>query len=138
VLGWTWPIRIRRLLGLFAFGYAAAHFLLYLVVDQGLDLGLLLEDLAERPFILVGLLALVLLLPLALTSTRRAVTRLGFRRWRRLHRLAYVAAALGVLHFVLRVKSDYSEPLIYGGILAGLLLVRGVAAVRGRRRRAVR
>ncbi len=121
---WTWPLRLRKTLGLLAFGYAALHFLTYAVLDQGLALGAIFADVVKRKFILSGLAAFLLLLPLALTSTDRAVRRLGHARWKRLHRLAYVAAGLGVLHFLWRVKKDVTEPLVYGAVLATLLLVR--------------
>ncbi|NVJ03264.1 sulfoxide reductase heme-binding subunit YedZ [Myxococcus sp. AM009] len=136
VAGWTWPARVRRTLGLLAFTYAAAHFLVYAVLDQGLAWGTLWADVTERPFITVGFAALVLLVPLAVTSTQRWVRRLGFPRWQRLHRLAYVAAALGVVHFVWRVKKDVTEPLIYGAVLALLLAIRVGEALRKRRARA--
>jgi methionine sulfoxide reductase heme-binding subunit len=134
LLAWTWPLRIRKLLGLLAFSYAVLHFLTYAVADQGLALGPILEDLTERKFIFVGSLALVLLVPLAATSTKGAVRRMGFPAWQRLHRLAYLAAALGVVHFVWRVKRDATEPLVYGAVLAVLLGVRAVEALRKRRR----
>ncbi|MFP2928725.1 sulfite oxidase heme-binding subunit YedZ [Pyxidicoccus sp. 3LG] len=136
VFKWTWPARVRRTLGLLAFTYAAAHFLVYGVLDQGLAWSTLLEDLGKRPFITVGFAALVLLVPLAVTSTKGWVRRLGFPRWQRLHRLAYVAAALGVVHFVWRVKKDATEPLIYGAVLALLLAIRVGEAMRKRRARA--
>ncbi len=124
LLGWTWPTRIRRELGLFAFFYASLHVLTYLVLDQGVDLAAVIEDIAKRPFITVGFLAFVLLVPLALTSTAASIRRLGFRRWTRLHQLAYVAAVLAVVHFIWRVKIDLSQPLIYAAVLGALLLVR--------------
>ena len=99
LFGWTWPIRIRRMLGLFSFGYACAHFLTYAVIDQGLDLRAIVEDITERKFILVGFLAFLLLVPLAVTSTKGWVRRLGFVRWQRLHRLVY-AAIIGALFMV--------------------------------------
>lgn len=136
VAGWTWPARVRRTLGLLAFTYAVAHFLVYAVLDQGLAWGALWADVTERPFITVGFAALVLLVPLAVTSTNRWVRRLGFPRWQRLHRLAYVAAALGVVHFVWRVKKDVTEPLIYGAVLALLMAIRVGEAMRKRRARA--
>ncbi|WP_163786812.1 sulfite oxidase heme-binding subunit YedZ [Myxococcus vastator] len=136
VAGWTWPARVRRTLGLLAFTYAAAHLLVYAVLDQGLAWGTLWADVTKRAFITVGFAALVLLVPLAVTSTQRWVRRLGFPRWQRLHRLAYVAAALGVLHFVWRVKKDVTEPLIYGAVLALLLAIRVGEALRKRRARA--
>lgn len=136
--GWTWPVRLRRMLGLLAFMYALLHFLTYSILDQGLDLGAILKDIAVRPFITVGFAALVLLVPLALTSTKGAVRRLGFVRWQRLHRLAYAAGALGVLHFVWRVKADLSQPLAYAAVLALLFVARIAWARRKRQDRASR
>lgn len=135
--GWTWPLRIRRTLGLIAFSYVTLHFLVYAVLDQTLALGAILEDVLVRPFILAGFSALVLLIPLAVTSTDRMVRRLGFPRWKALHRLAYVAAGLGAFHFFLRVKADLTRPLIFAGILALGFGVRLWAAARahGQRRR---
>jgi sulfoxide reductase heme-binding subunit YedZ len=130
---WSWPARIRRTLGLLGFGYATAHFLVYLLVDQQLALGAVLEDLSKRPFITVGFLCWLLLIPLAVTSTPAMVKRLGFVQWKRLHRLAYVCAALGVVHFYWRVKKDHTEPLIYGAVLALLLGIRAVGWVQKRR-----
>ncbi|GGK90840.1 protein-methionine-sulfoxide reductase heme-binding subunit MsrQ [Deinococcus radiotolerans] len=121
--GWTWPARIRKTLGLLAFGYAALHFLIYLF-DHGFDLSLMTEDVLERPFITAGFTALLLLVPLALTSTPRAVKRLGFQRWTRLHQLAYVAVSLGALHYYWGVKKDHTQPLIYAAVIAGLFLIR--------------
>ncbi|UBV43504.1 sulfoxide reductase heme-binding subunit YedZ [Deinococcus taeanensis] len=121
--GWTWPARIRKTLGLLAFGYAVLHFLIYLF-DHGFDLGLMTDDVVKRPFITAGFTALLLLLPLALTSTPRAVTRLGFQRWTRLHQLAYAAVSVGVLHYYWGVKKDHTPPLIYAGVIAALFLVR--------------
>ncbi len=131
---WTWPVRIRRALGLLAFGYVTLHFLTYLVVDQQLALGEVLEDVAKRPFITVGFTAWVLLIPLALTSTHASVKRLGFVRWKQVHRLAYLCAALGAVHFYWRVKKDHTEPLIYAGVLGLLLLVRVVNSLTTRAR----
>jgi sulfoxide reductase heme-binding subunit YedZ len=133
--GFAWPIRIRRALGLAAFAYAAAHLTVYVVLDQGLALGALVDDVLERPFIFVGFAALVLLTPLAITSTAGWTKRLGAARWRRLHKLAYACAILGVIHFVLRVKKDVTEPAIYGVVLGALLAVRVVAWARGRARK---
>jgi sulfoxide reductase heme-binding subunit YedZ len=124
VFGWSWPARIRRMLGLFAFFYVSLHFLAYLLVDQSLDGGRIIEDIVKRPFITVGFAALVLLLPLALTSTTASIRRLGFRRWTLLHQLAYVAGVLAVIHFFWRVKIDVSQPLVYAGVLTLLLLIR--------------
>ena len=124
LLGWAWPTRVRRELGLFAFFYASLHFLTYLILDQGYDWEAIVADIAKRPFITVGFVALVLLVPLALTSTPASIRRLGYRRWQRVHQLAYVAGALAVVHFVWRVKIDVSQPLIYACVLGALLLVR--------------
>jgi sulfoxide reductase heme-binding subunit YedZ len=136
VSGWTWPMRLRKLLGLLGFGYAVLHFLVYAGVDHGLELSIILEDIAKRPFITVGFLALVLLVPLAVTSTNAMVRRLGFPLWQRLHRLAYVAASLGVVHFVWRVKKDLTEPLVYGAVLGLLFVIRIAEALRKRRAKA--
>ncbi len=126
-LGWTWPIRIRRMLGLYAFFYASLHFLTYLGLDQVFDLPAVFADITKRKFIAVGFTAFVLLVPLAITSTDAMVRRLGYVRWKRLHRLGYLAAALGVVHFIWRVKKDLSQPLTYGAVLALLLAIRLVA-----------
>jgi len=122
--GANWPLRIRKALGLLGFFYVSAHLLLYALVDQSRNLHAIVEDITKRPFILVGFAAFVLLVPLALTSTAKALKRLGFARWKRLHRLAYVVGILGVVHFFLRVKKDTTEPMIYGAILSALFLVR--------------
>ena len=132
VLGWTWTIALRRMLGLLAFFYACLHAATYSVLDQGLDLGAIVDDVTERPFILAGFTAFLLLIPLAATSTAAAVRRLGFPRWKRLHRLAYAAGTLACIHFFLRVKKDASEPAVYGAILAALLLARLVLWLRRR------
>jgi len=122
--GFTWPLRIRRLLGLLAFFYATLHLLTYALLDRLGELATLWDDLTKRPFIAVGALAWLLLLPLALTSTRGMIKRLGFARWQLLHRLSYVAAVLGVVHFLWRVKKDASEPIVYAVVLGILLFVR--------------
>lgn len=121
--GWRFAGQARRPLGLYAFFYAALHFLTFSVLDYGLNLSLIGAALLEKRFILVGLLALLLLLTLAITSNRAAMRCLG-RHWKRLHRLAYVAAALAVLHYLWAVKSDIRQPLLYGGILLILLTLR--------------
>ena len=130
VFGVKWPLRIRRTLGLLAFAVAVTHFLTYALVDQGLALGAILRDVTKRPFITVGFFALVLLVPLALTSTKKSVARLGYARWKRIHRLVYAAGVLVVIHFVMRVKADTREPLIWGVIVGVLLAVRGVDRAR--------
>jgi methionine sulfoxide reductase heme-binding subunit len=136
--GWTWPIRLRRMLGLFAFFYAALHLSTYVAIDQRFDWRVLWADVTTRKFMVVGFAAFLLLLPLALTSTDASVRRLGFKRWKALHRLVYAAAVLAVIHFLWRVKLDIREPLIYALVLGALLLVRVVDAVRTRRAKARR
>lgn len=123
ISGWGWPIRLRRMLGLFSFFYATLHLSTYLWLDQFFDWESIGDDILERPFITVGMLAFALLLPLAATSTNGMVRRLG-RRWKQLHRLAYVIPSLGVLHFWWLVKADTLEPAIYACALAALLLLR--------------
>jgi sulfoxide reductase heme-binding subunit YedZ len=124
LFGVVWPMRLRRALGLLSFTYACLHFLVYVLLDRRGASDTLLADVLERPFILVGTLAFVLLIPLAATSTKASVKRLGAARWRSLHRLAYVAAGLAALHFIFRVKRDLSEPLTYAVLLGLLLVVR--------------
>ena len=130
--GRGWPVRIRRMLGLFAFFYATLHLFTYLWLDQFFDWGEIVLDILDRPFITVGMLAWALLVPLAATSNRYMTRRLG-RRWKALHRLAYVVPALGVLHFWWLVKADVREPLVYGVVLALLLLLRLPARRQARR-----
>jgi len=115
--------RFRRMLGLFAFAYAAAHFLCYAVVDQGLAIDFIIEDVTKRPYITVGFTALLLLLPLAATSNAAAMRRLG-RRWKSLHGLVYPIALLGCWHFYWQVKADVREPLVYFGLWLTLMVLR--------------
>lgn len=126
-------VRYRRRIGLFAFFYGCLHLGTYVGVDQFFDLAAILADIVKRKFIAVGFAAFVLLVPLALTSTDRAVRRLGFVRWKRWHRLVYASALLGVVHFTWRVKADLREPLLFAAVLTVLLVVRLVHAVRQRR-----
>ena len=119
--GWKWLMRLRRMLGLFAFFYAVLHFATYLVLDQFFAWEHIVDDIAERPYITVGFACFLLLIPLAITSTNAMVRRLGGRRWQLLHRSVYVIAIGGVVHFLWLVKADLREPLIYGAILAALL-----------------
>jgi methionine sulfoxide reductase heme-binding subunit len=121
--------RLRRMLGLFAFFYAVLHFTVYLALDLEFNFRTLFADIAKRPYITIGFAALVLLIPLAVTSTNRMMRRLG-RRWQKLHRLIYVIAVLGVWHYYWQVKRDVREPLIYAGILALLLAYRWARARR--------
>jgi methionine sulfoxide reductase heme-binding subunit len=132
VTGWKWPLRLRRMLGLETFLYVCLHFAVYLGVDQFFDLPAIGKDIVKRKFITVGFAAFLLLIPLAITSTDGMVRRLGFRRWKRLHRLIYLAAALGVVHFVWRVKSDLRQPLIFAGVLTLLLAIRAAKGATAR------
>jgi sulfoxide reductase heme-binding subunit YedZ len=118
--GWNWLARFRRMLGLFTFFYVLLHFLTWLVLDQGLLLSAITEDIIKRPFITIGVLALLLLTALAATSTNGMRRRLG-RRWQTLHNGVYIIAVLGVWHFWWQVKLDTAEPLIYAVILSALL-----------------
>lgn len=117
-------IRFRRMLGLFAFFYACLHFLTYIGPDQSFSLSAMWKDVAKRPFITVGFLGFVLLIPLALTSTTGWIRRLGGKRWQMLHRAIYISAIAGVVHYYWLVKSDVREPLFYGALVAILLLWR--------------
>ena len=129
-------IRFRRMLGLFAFFYACLHFLTYLGPDQSFDLSAMWKDVAKRPFITVGFLGFVLLIPLALTSTTGWIRRLGGKRWQMLHRAIYISAVAGVVHYYWLVKSDVRKPLFYGALVAILLLWR-LSDWFGRKRRLV-
>jgi sulfoxide reductase heme-binding subunit YedZ len=119
--GWNELIRVRRLIGLTAFWYACLHLATYLVFDQSLSMSEILEDIVKHPWVLVGFTAFLCLVPLAITSTSGWVRRLGGKRWRRLHRLIYVAAVAGVLHYLWLVKKDVTYPVLYGVVLALLL-----------------
>lgn len=128
---WSQLIKLRRMLGLFAFFYLALHFAVYVGLDQLLSVGDIVEDVAKRPYVTVGFTGFVLLVPLAVTSTKKMVKRLGGRRWVRLHRLVYLSAACGVLHFLWLVKIDRRVPIIYASVLVLLLILR----LGGRRRK---
>jgi sulfoxide reductase heme-binding subunit YedZ len=128
--GLPWLVRFRRMLGLFAFFYGSLHFLTYVWLDQFFDVRGMIKDVVKRPFITAGLTAFLLLIPLAVTSTRKMIQRLGGKRWQWLHRLIYVSAAAGVLHFLWLVKKDITQPTIYGIILAILLGYRVVIWLR--------
>jgi sulfoxide reductase heme-binding subunit YedZ len=146
--GWNGAIRLRRMLGLFAFFYATLHFLIYAFLDRYASLEFtgdsiisaqalralalwIVDDIYKRPFITIGFTAFVAMVPLALTSTAASIRRLGGRRWQMLHRLIYVSAVAGVIHFWWLVKSDVREPALYGAIVAILLGVRLYRAKRG-------
>lgn len=131
VSGKPWLLRFRRMLGLYAFFYVLLHFLVYAGLDQRFDLAAIIEDVVERPYITIGVVALLLLLPLAVTSTRGMMRRLG-RRWKQLHRLVYPIAVLAVWHFYWQVKLDTLEASLYAAVLAGLL---GYRAWRGLKRK---
>lgn len=125
ITGWNRLIQYRRMLGLFAFFYASCHFLTYLVLDQFFAFGLILKDVVKRPFITVGVLAFVLMIPLALTSTKGWIRRLG-RRWQTLHRLVYVSAIAGAVHYLWKVKLAAGPPIYYAvavGVLLGFRIV---------------
>ena len=122
--GLTWPLRLRRMLGLYAFFYASLHLACYLWLDQFFDWPAIGRDILKRPFITVGFAAFVLLLPLAATSFKAAIQALGGRRWQALHRSVYAIALLSVMHFWWLVKRDIREPLIYAALLATLLAIR--------------
>ena len=130
---WNRLIQLRRPLGLFAFFYAFLHFSIWMALDLGFQLSWISEDIMERPYITVGFTAFVLLIPLAVTSTRGWIRRLG-RRWARLHRLVYITATLGVIHFYWLVKADTSLPLLFAGILT-LLLASRIGPWREKRKR---
>lgn len=121
--GWNWLLRFRRMLGLFAFFYVVLHFLTYAVLDQGLEIVPIVEDVIKRPYITLGMTGLLLLIPLAVTSTKGMMRRLG-KRWVKLHRLVYLVAILGVWHFYWQVKLDTLEALVYAVLLILLLATR--------------
>jgi len=127
VLGWKWPLRVRRMLGLFAFFYASLHLTTYVAIDQGLDVASIGKDIVKRRFVTVGFAAWCCLFPLAVTSTQGWVKRLGFRRWKALHRLAYLAAVLAIFHFVWRFKTALLDPLVAGATLFVLFAIRLIA-----------
>jgi sulfoxide reductase heme-binding subunit YedZ len=131
-----WLVQFRRMLGLFAFFYGCLHFLTYLWLDQFFDLHSITKDVAKRPFITAGFTGFVLMIPLALTSTKWAIRRLG-KRWTVLHRLIYVSAGAGVVHYLWLLKKDVRVPVTYGFVLAVLLLYRVLAALLSRERAAV-
>ncbi len=139
LFGYRPALRLRRPLGLYAFMYVALHFLTFIGLDYRLDLGLIREAIFEKRYAVVGFVAFLILVPLAVTSTKGWMRRLG-KRWKVLHRGVYLAALLAVVHFVWLVKSDIREPLLYGAMVGGLLLMRvpalrrGVSRLRGRLR----
>lgn len=131
---WVWTVRLRRMAGLYAFFYAALHFTTFLWFDHAFDLGEMWKDVIKRPFITVGFIAFVLLIPLAATSTNAMIKRLGAKNWQRLHKLVYGIACLGILHFwwMKAAKHNFEQPIIFGSIVAALLLMRVYWAVTAR------
>ena len=131
--GWNWLAKHRRTLGLFAFAYVCLHLLTWtfldvqILVSEYVGWADVWKDIAKRPYLTIGMLAFVLMIPLAVTSTKSAIRRMG-KRWTRLHRLVYVIPILGVIHYLMAVKKDITEPLIYAAILAGIFLWRAVVA----------
>ena len=124
LLNQPWLIKLRRMLGLFAFFYASLHFVTYIWLDQFFDLQAIYKDVIKRPFITVGFASFLLLIPLAVTSTNNMVRRLGGKRWQKLHRLVYLIAIGGVVHYWWLVKKDITQPVIYAAVLAILLSYR--------------
>lgn len=132
--GWTWLVRLRRMLGLWAFFYACLHLAAFVWLDHWFDWTAIFADVVKRPYLTFGFAAFLLMLPLALTSSDAMVRRLGGRNWRRLHRAVYLVAVLGVLHYWYHklAKNDLSQPMIYAGVLATLLGARIAHAVSAR------
>ncbi|MGR8930216.1 MAG: sulfite oxidase heme-binding subunit YedZ [Gammaproteobacteria bacterium] len=126
LLGWLWPIRLRRMLGLFAFFYGCLHFLTYLVLDQFFDWVGIANDVVKRPYITVGFPAFLLMIPLAITSTDNMIRRLGGKRWRMIHRLIYPCAVAAVVHYWWLVKKDLTNPMTFALLLGLLFGLRGV------------
>jgi sulfoxide reductase heme-binding subunit YedZ len=132
--GWGWLVPYRRTFGLVAFFYATVHLLNYMVLDLFFDWGEIAEDILERPYITIGMAAFIALIPLALTSTKASIRRLGGRRWNRLHQLIYPVVIAGTIHYWLSVKKDIAKPLTYAVLFGGLLAIRIAFAVADRRR----
>jgi sulfoxide reductase heme-binding subunit YedZ len=137
VTGWNPVIQLRRPMGLFAFYYVALHFSIWMGLDLGLNLSWITDDIRKRPYITVGFTGFLLLIPLALTSTRKSIRKLG-KRWTTLHRLVYVVPALGVIHYYWSVKADVRIPILLGVIYATLMLVRIPGWVERRARKSAR
>jgi sulfoxide reductase heme-binding subunit YedZ len=127
-----WVIGLRRMLGLFAFFYGTLHLMTYVWLDKFFDLHEMLADIAKRKFITAGMTAFTLMIPLALTSTKWSIRKLGGKRWRALHRLIYASAAAGVVHYIWLVKADLKKPLEYATVLGALLLYRIIAWITSR------
>ena len=121
ITGLNWLISFRRMLGLYAFFYAGAHFLIFFSLDRGLSVSSTLHEIITRNYLWLGIIGLLVMVPLAVTSTNAMIKRLGGKRWRTLHRLAYVAAVAGVIHYYMQVKADVRQPLVFAAVLAILL-----------------
>jgi len=119
--GWNWLIQFRRMLGLYAFFYGCLHFLCFFSLDPGFSISSTLTEMLKRKYLIVGSTALIVMIPLALTSTNAMIKLMGGKRWRALHRLAYVAAICGVIHYYMQVKADVRQPLVFAAVLAVLL-----------------
>lgn len=132
IWGWNQLIKLRRMLGLYAFFYGVVHLVTYSIFDKSLDFADIIGDIWNRPFIAVGMLALVLMIPLAVTSTNAMIKRLGGKNWQKLHRLIYVSAILGLIHFFWIQKSDYSYPIMFALVLLMLLGYRIYTALEKR------
>jgi DMSO/TMAO reductase YedYZ heme-binding membrane subunit len=121
ITGLNWLISFRRMLGLYAFFYAGAHFLIFFSLDRGFSVSSTLHEIIKRKYLWLGMTGLLVMVPLAVTSTNAMIKRLGGKRWRTLHRLAYVAAVAGVIHYYMQVKADVRQPLVFAAVLAILL-----------------
>ncbi len=130
ITGLNWLIFSRRTLGLFAFFYASLHFLIFFSLDRSFSISSTLSEMLKRKYLFVGITGLLVMVPLAVTSTNAMIKRLGGKRWRALHRLAYVAAIAGVIHYYMQVKADVRQPLVFAGVLALLLGYRLVVSLR--------
>jgi len=130
ITGLNWLIFSRRTLGLYAFFYASAHFLIFFSLDRSLSISSTLSEMVKRKYLLVGITGLVIMVPLAVTSTNAMIKRLGGKRWRALHRLAYVAASAGVLHYYMQVKADVRQPVAFAAVLLALLGYRIIVNLR--------
>jgi methionine sulfoxide reductase heme-binding subunit len=132
--GWGWLLVQRRFLGLAAFFWALGHLSVYIVLDQFFDWPAITEDILKRIYITLGMLAFVLMIPLALTSTKASIRKLGGKRWNQLHRLVYLSAIAGCIHFLWAVKKDLTEPILYASVFAVLLALRFILRKPGPRR----
>jgi len=133
ITGLNWLIQFRRMLGLFAFFYGCLHFLCFFSLDRGFSVSSTLTEMLKRKYLILGSTALLVMVPLAITSTNGMIKRLGGKRWRALHRLAYVAAIAGVIHYYMQVKADTRQPLVFAAVLAVLLGYRLVVHLRQRK-----